>query len=115
LIDELRDHYRASLTKTCVLFKMSRSLYAYKSTGRDASALTMQIKEIAATRVYYGYRRVHVMLRREGPNTPQYLSWKKAFFGTGQFLMGTPRLLLACWWFMQFIVSPRTLDETYLA
>ncbi len=26
----------------------------------------MRIKEIAATRVHYGYRRVHVMLRREG-------------------------------------------------
>ncbi len=28
----------------------------------------MRIKEIAATRVHYGYRRVHVMLRREGWN-----------------------------------------------
>jgi putative transposase len=45
---------------------MSRSLYAYKSVARDASALIMRIKEIAATRVHYGYRRVHVMLRREG-------------------------------------------------
>lgn len=26
----------------------------------------MRIKEIAATRVHYGYRRVHVMLRGEG-------------------------------------------------
>lgn len=50
----------------CALFKMSRALYAYKSTGRDVTALTMRIKEIAATRVHYGYRRVHVMLRREG-------------------------------------------------
>jgi putative transposase len=66
LIDELRDRYRASLTKVCALFKMSRALYAYKSTGRDVTALTMRIKEIAATRVHYGYRRVHVMLRREG-------------------------------------------------
>jgi putative transposase len=26
----------------------------------------MRIKEIAATRVHYGYRRVHVLLKREG-------------------------------------------------
>jgi len=26
----------------------------------------MRIKEITDTRVHYGYRRVHVMLRREG-------------------------------------------------
>jgi putative transposase len=66
LIDELRDRYRASLTGTCALFKMLRSLYAYKSVARDASALVMRIKEIATTRVHYGYRRVHVMLKREG-------------------------------------------------
>jgi putative transposase len=66
LIDELRDRYRASLTQTCALFRMSRSLYAYKSVARDASALVMRIREIAAARVHYGYRRVHVLLRREG-------------------------------------------------
>lgn len=65
LIDELRDRYRASLTQTCALFKMSRSLYAHKSTARDATPLIMRIKEIAATRVHYGYRRVQVMLKRE--------------------------------------------------
>jgi putative transposase len=66
LVDELRDRYRASLTQTCALFGMSRSVYGYRSVARDASALTMRIKEIAATRVHYGYKRVHVMLRREG-------------------------------------------------
>jgi len=45
---------------------MSRSLYAYKSVARDSSALVLRIREIAATRVHYGYRRVHVMLKREG-------------------------------------------------
>jgi putative transposase len=66
LIDELCDRYKASLTQACALFKMSRSLYAYKSRARDATPLVMRIKEIAATRVHYGYRRVHVMLKREG-------------------------------------------------
>ena len=41
LIDELRDRYRASLTQTCALFKMSRSLYAYQSTARDATPLIL--------------------------------------------------------------------------
>lgn len=66
MIDELRDRYRASLTQTCALFKMSRSLYGYRSIARDSSPLVMRIKEIAATRVHYGYRRVHVLLKREG-------------------------------------------------
>lgn len=46
--------------------KMSRSLYRYRSVRQDASALVMRIKDIANTRVHYGYLRVHVMLRREG-------------------------------------------------
>lgn len=45
---------------------MSRSLYAYQSKARDATPLVMRIKEIAATRVHYGYRCVHVMLKLEG-------------------------------------------------
>jgi len=62
----LRDRYRVSLTKACALFHMSRSLHGYRSVARDSSALLARIKEIAATRVHYGYRRVHVMLQREG-------------------------------------------------
>ena len=34
--------------------------------ARDSSALLMRIKAIAAERVHYGYRRVHVVLRPEG-------------------------------------------------
>jgi putative transposase len=45
---------------------MSRSLYRYQSVRQEATALVMRIREIANTRVHYGYRRVHVMLKREG-------------------------------------------------
>jgi putative transposase len=48
------------------VLKISRSSYGYKSIARDARPLVSRIKEIAATRVHYGYRRVHVLLRREG-------------------------------------------------
>ena len=46
--------------------KISSSVYGYQSRARDATPLIMRIKEITATRVHYGYRRVHVLLRREG-------------------------------------------------
>ena len=46
--------------------QMSASTYLYRSVARDATLLKMRIKEITDTRVHYGYRRVHVMLRREG-------------------------------------------------
>ncbi|HBK4730965.1 TPA: transposase [Klebsiella michiganensis] len=32
----------------------------------DNSALRLRIREITETRVHYGYRRVHILLRREG-------------------------------------------------
>ena len=48
------------------LVKMSASTYLYQPVKKDEAALKMRIKEITDTRVHYGYRRVHVMLRREG-------------------------------------------------
>lgn len=48
---------------------MSASTYLYVSQRKDESVLKARIKvikEITDTRVHYGYRRVHVMLRREG-------------------------------------------------
>lgn len=58
--------YGASQRQVCALLRMSRSVYGYRSRARDATPLVSRIKEIAATRVHYGYRRVHVLLRREG-------------------------------------------------
>jgi putative transposase len=46
--------------------KTSASTYLYRSVRQDESALKLRIKEITDTRVHYGYRRVHVLLRREG-------------------------------------------------
>ncbi len=44
----------------------SRSSVRYRSVARDSGALCLRIREIAETRVHYGYRRVHILLRREG-------------------------------------------------
>jgi transposase InsO family protein len=46
--------------------RMSASTYLYRSVSRDASGLKLRIQEITETRVHYGYRRVHVILHREG-------------------------------------------------
>ena len=58
--------YGASQTQACAVMRISRSVYGYRSRARDARPLLQRIKEIATTRVHYGYRRVHVLLRREG-------------------------------------------------
>ena len=46
--------------------QMSASSFLYKPVKKDELALKLRIKEITQVRVHYGYRRVHVMLRREG-------------------------------------------------
>jgi putative transposase len=42
------------------------STYRYKSRRPGQAALEQRIKEICQTRVRYCYRRVHILLRREG-------------------------------------------------
>ena len=45
---------------------ISRASYHYQSVARDSSVLSQRIREITQVRVHYGYRRVHVLLQREG-------------------------------------------------
>lgn len=66
LASDLMQRYGASMRKACAVVQLSRVVYLYQSTARDNTALVMRMKEITQTRVHYGYRRVHVMLKREG-------------------------------------------------
>ncbi|SIT64999.1 putative transposase [Burkholderia sp. b14] len=66
LTTDLMQRFGASQRQVCKVLKLSRSVYSYQSIARDSSAIMLRIKEITQTRVHYGYRRVHVMLRREG-------------------------------------------------
>jgi putative transposase len=50
----------------CRTLKAPRSTQQYKSRGDGQADLKQRIKEIAETRVRYGYRRIHVLLKREG-------------------------------------------------
>ena len=66
LVDEVRTDWKVSIRRACATFLIDTSLYHYKSKRGDQAALKARIEEITATRVRYGYRRVHVLLRREG-------------------------------------------------
>lgn len=55
-----------SIRRACRVLEVERSSYHYKPRRRDQAGLEARIKEIAQVRVRYGYRRVHVLLRREG-------------------------------------------------
>jgi putative transposase len=64
--DELRRDYRVGERRACRVIRLHRSVYQYKSKRSDQAPLRQRIKEIAHSRVRYGYRRITVLLRREG-------------------------------------------------
>ena len=53
------------MRRACRVVEIGRSTYYYRSV-RDDRAIRQRIHEIAETRVRYGYKRIHVLLRREG-------------------------------------------------
>ena len=48
------------------MIKISRTSYRYRSIRDEQVFLRMKINEIARVRVRYGYKRIYVLLRREG-------------------------------------------------
>lgn len=66
MIDYLRTIWQVSIRRACTVLKASRSTYHYRSRQPSQAFLKKRIREIAETRVRYGYRRIHVLLRREG-------------------------------------------------
>lgn len=55
-----------SIRRACRVLEVDTSTYHYKSRRPEQASLENRIREICQTRVCYGYRRVHVLLRREG-------------------------------------------------
>ena len=43
-----------------------RSTLRYQSVARDRAQLRVRLRDLAASRVHYGYRRLHILLKREG-------------------------------------------------
>jgi putative transposase len=66
VVDDLRGTWKVSIRRACCVIRAERSSYHYKSRRPDRAHLKARIREIAETRVRYGYRRIHVLLRREG-------------------------------------------------
>ena len=58
--------HKFDVTRDCGLIVISRSLYRYKSTRPDDTALTERLMTLAGQKRRYGYRRLHVLLCREG-------------------------------------------------
>ena len=65
-MDVLREERGFGITRACGLMGISRSLYGYRSRRPVIAGLRERIYELAGEKRRYGYRRIHVLLRREG-------------------------------------------------
>jgi len=52
--------------RVCQVLQCQRSTYRYESVADEQAALKIRIRDLAQARVSYGYRRLHVLLQREG-------------------------------------------------
>lgn len=66
MIDFVREAFQVSIRRACRAVPAPRATYHYRSRRPEQAPLRKRIREIAETRMRYGYRRIHVLLRREG-------------------------------------------------
>ena len=65
-VTHLMTAHPLGVTRACGLIGISRSLYRYQAKRPCDMALKDRLSELAAQKRRYGYRRLHVLLRREG-------------------------------------------------
>lgn len=66
-MQRVQAHFGLSERRACRLVGIGRSTLRYRSHARaDEQSLRQRLRELAAARPRFGYRRLHVLLRREG-------------------------------------------------
>lgn len=60
------DEHSVSQRRACLILQVDRSSVRYQSTRPDDTDLREAMKKVAAERRRFGYRRIHVMLERQG-------------------------------------------------
>jgi putative transposase len=66
LVTYLEQSYRVSERHACCVLELARATHRYEGRQEQWPELRMRIREIAQTRVRYGYRMIRVLLNREG-------------------------------------------------
>ena len=69
------DNRGYSQRRACGLIGMEPRVYRYRSTRPDDAGLRKRLRELAAERRRFGYRRLHLLLKREGVA----VNWKKLY------------------------------------
>lgn len=66
LVSEIRQRHELSEKRACGLIGITRWSNRYQSRRDPQSELRIRLRDLAGSRVRYGYRRLTVLLRREG-------------------------------------------------
>mgnify|MGYP006284665651 FL=1 len=64
-----------SQRRACALVGIDPRVYRYRSRRGDDAPLRTRLRELSAERRRFGYRRLHILLRREGWE----VNWKKLY------------------------------------
>jgi len=66
VVNRLQAAYEVSERRACLAVGLPRSSHRYQSDRDDRAGLRVRLRNLAASRVHYGYPRLHTLLRREG-------------------------------------------------
>ena len=69
------DHRGYTQRRACALVGIAPRVYRYRSVRPDDAGLRKRLRELAAERRRFGYRRLHLLLKREGVE----INWKKLY------------------------------------
>jgi len=58
--------FEVSQRRACNVIEADRSAVRYRSLRPDDGAVRARLRELAAARRRFGYRRLHILLQREG-------------------------------------------------
>lgn len=65
-VAHLRICFKVSERRACAVLGVDRTSVRYRSDRPDDAGMRIRLRELAAVRRRFGYRRLHILMRREG-------------------------------------------------
>ena len=94
--EALQAAYRVSERRTCRALGFPRSSQRYRNVRNGRAELRIRLRDLAASRVRYGYRRLHTLLKREGWQVNHKLVYRLYIEEGLQMRIKTPRRHKSC-------------------